>query len=391
MKPKRSATQFVSFLFVKLKIIREFFWRIFDKMKKYITGFAKISFIVTAASIAIYIISIGSFKIADAINNSVSISVRFLLSRITHILPFSLFELLVILSPIILVLVVSKALKRARSHTDMIRGVITIFAVVSLVFTSYIFTLGIGYHTTPLADKIDVEERTELTAEELYYTLSKVVEGVNSSSFALRIENGESTMPYSKKEMSRRLIEAYDNMNERYSLVVNYTSRVKPVYFSTVMSDLGISGIYSFFTGEANVNVEYPDYCLPFTAAHELAHQRGICRENEANFVAFLVCISSDDEYIRYSGYLNMYEYLASALYKSDRELYYDAVKKLPTMAISDIKAANAVYEKHKDSPLGKINDRLNDAYLKANGTEGVVSYGYVVRLAVGYYQKEGE
>jgi hypothetical protein len=189
--------------------------------------------------------------------------------------------------------------------------------------------------------------------------------------------------------MSAKLIHAYGLMNEEYVLLTNYKSRVKSVYFSTVMSDLGISGIYSFFTGEANVNVEYPDYCLPFTAAHELAHQRGICRENEANFVAFLVCIASDDDYIRYSGYLQMYEYLASALYRASPEKYYEIYYQLSDVAKADVRAANAVYQKHKDSILGKINERLDDAYLKANGTEGVVSYGYVVRLAVGYYNQQ--
>lgn len=358
-------------------------------MKKYLTRFAKVSFIITAVSILIYAVSISSYKVADVINNTVSSAVRFLLSSVTYPLPFSSFELLVILSPIILILTVALAVKRVDSRSDMIRDVFTLFAVISLIFTSYIFTLGVGYHTTALAEKIDIEESTDLTAEELYYTISEVIEGVNSHAVNLDLQNGETRMPYTESEMSVKLIEAYQNMNERYSIVVNYPSRIKPVYFSNVMSDLGITGIYSFFTGEANVNVEYPDYCIPFTAAHELAHQRGICRENEANFVAFLVCISSDDAYIRYSGYLNMYEYLASALYRTDPDLYKEAVKGLSGVAISDIKAANAVYQKHKDSPLGKINDRLNDAYLKANGTEGVVSYGYVVRLAVGYYQKE--
>ena len=53
------------------------------------------------------------------------------------------------------------------------------------------------------------------------------------------------------------------------------------------------------------------------------------------------------------------------------------------------MRAANAVYKEHEDSVLGRINEKLNDAYLKANGTEGIVTYGYVTRLAVGYYQSE--
>lgn len=358
-------------------------------MKKYIPRFALISFIITAVSLLVYSASLSSVELADFINATVSVGVRAFLSFLTYLIPFSLFELLIILSPLILIITVVLFVKRGGDRTHRIRGMLSLFAVISIIFTSYIYTLGIGYHTTPLSERIDVEDSDDFEVRDLHYALIQVITELNSCANGLTLTNGETVMPYSKDEMSKKLIEAYDRMNESYSLITNYPSRVKPVYFSTVMSDLGISGIYSFFTGEANVNVEYPDYCIPYTSAHELAHQRGICRENEANFVAFLVCISSDDDYIRYSGYLNMYEYLSSALYASSSELYYEAARSLPSVAISDMRAASEVYREHKDSLLGKINERLNDAYLKANGTDGVVSYGYVVRLAVGYYQKQ--
>lgn len=358
-------------------------------MKKYIPRFATVSFILFAVSCIIYFISVRSLEVADFINSTVSVAVRFSLSLATYILPFSLFELLIILSPLILFFTVFLLVKRCDSGVKRVRAILSLLAVVSLILTSYIYTLGIGYRTTSLADKIDVEDKKSITADELFYTVNIVVDKLNSLAEKIEPEDGETRMPYSFSEMSDELILAYDRMNGSYSLLTNYPSRAKPVYFSTVMSDLGITGIYSFFTGEANVNVEYPDYTVVYTAAHELAHQRGICRENEANFVAFLVCISSEDEYIRYSGYLNMYEYLASALYRADPERYALVRERLHKTVITDIQASNAVYQKHKDSILGKINDRLNDAYLKANGTEGVVSYGYVVRLAVSYYQNE--
>jgi len=358
-------------------------------MKKYIPRFASLSFILFAVSSIVYFLTIRSVALADFINGTVSVAVRFLLSVLTLILPFSFFELLIILSPLILFLTVFLLVKRCDSGVKRVRAILSLLAVVSLIFTSYIYTLGIGYRTTSLSEKIDVEDRKNVTADELFYTVNIVVDELNLLAEGIELLDGETRMPYSFSEMSGELIEAYDRMNESYSLLTNYPSRAKPVYFSTVMSDLGITGIYSFFTGEANVNVEYPDYTVVFTAAHELAHQRGICRENEANFVAFLVCISSEDEYVRYSGYLNMYEYLASALYRADPERYTLVRDRLHKTVIADMRASNEVYKEHKDSVLGKINDRLNDAYLKANGTEGVVSYGYVVRLAVGYYQNE--
>ena len=355
-------------------------------MKKYIPVFAKASFLLLALSYIVYLVAIRVASVADKINSTVSVWVRHVLANATVWLPFSFFELLIILSPAILVLLIAAFLKRGKAVRQRVRSIVSLLAVISLIFTSYIYTLGIGYHTTPIADRIGIEDRRDISTEELYRTVLILIDEVNALAPVVDFSDGETRMPYSVDELSERLVSAYDTLLVEYPILTNYSSRVKPVYFSTVMSDLGITGIYSFFTGEANINVEYPDYYVPFTAAHEMAHQRGVCRENEANFVAFLTTISSDDEYVRYSGYLYTYEYLASALYRADPELYFAAREQLDERALADMRAASAVYSKHKDSILGKINDRLNDAYLKANGTDGVVSYGYVTRLVVSYY-----
>ena len=344
-------------------------------MKKYISKISIISILLLVESSIVYFASVNSKYVADRINETVGTAVRIVLSNITFILPFSLFELLIILSPIILVGTIVITACRANTRTRMIRSVFALLGVISLFISSYIFTLGIGYHTTSLGEKIEVEDSADISTDDLAFTVKTVIKEINELVEKYDFPDGKTHIGYPVSELSERLVFAYDIVN------------VKPVLFSTIMSDLRISGIYSFFTGEANVNTEYPDYCMPFTAAHEMAHQRGISRENEANFVAFLVCINSTDEYIRYSGYLNMYEYLASALYSVSPELYYEVCSELSGTARADIKAASEIYEAHKDSPLGKLNDRLNDAYLKANGTEGIVSYGYVVRLAVGYYK----
>ena len=358
-------------------------------MKKYVSKLATVSFILLAVSALVYFLARTFIPVADFINGTVSVAVRCVLAFLTYVLPFSLFETLIILSPLIIAFTVFIMVKGAKKRPNRIRALVSLLGIVSLIFTSYIYTLGVGYHTTPLSYRIGIEDKRDVNEDELFDTLCTVVEELNSLAEKIESSDGVTHMPFDFFDLSRELTSAYDSVNEKYSLFVNYPSRAKPVYFSTVMSDLGITGIYSFFTGEANVNVEYPDYSTVFTTAHELAHQRGICRENEANFVAFLVCIGSENEYIRYSGYLNIYEYLSSALYRADPERYMLVRDTLSEVAKGDIRASNEVYQKHKDSLLGKINDRLNDAYLKANGTEGVVSYGYVVRLAVSYYQSE--
>ncbi len=363
--------------------------KIRELLKKYIPvcfWVALLAFIFSGVS---YLFAIKNTSVADFFNRTAGKALRLFLARLTGWLPFSLFELLLICIIPLAVLFVIYLVRTKRGRPARIRSILSLISVIALILSSYVFTLGVGYRTTPLSEKIGIEDVKDIETEELFAVTELLISEVNSLAKGLDLQNGETVMPYTLSELCDRLSASFATVSEKYGTPDAFGGGVKPVLFSTVMSDAGITGIYSFFTGEANVNIEYPHYTLPFTAAHEMAHQRGVARENEANFVAFLVCISSEDEYIRYSGYLGMLEYFLSAAYSTDKEAYLGIYAKISDVAISDIRAANAVSQAHKDSIIGKINDRLNDNYLKFNGTEGVVSYGYAVRLTVGYYRKQ--
>ena len=196
-------------------------------------------------------------------------------------------------------------------------------------------------------------------------------------------------MPYDLREMNKKLIKAFDDYCKDNYFINNFYSQIKPVMHSEAMSYTHITGVYTFFTGEANINVNFPDYTIPYTAAHELAHQRGIAREDEANLIAFLVSIRSDDDYILYCAYLNMYEYIASALYKADKELYKEAVSTLDIRVRRELSAYSKFFNKYRESTASKVSDKVNDTYLKAQGTVGKKSYGMVVDLAVAYFKSE--
>ena len=103
--------------------------------------------------------------------------------------------------------------------------------------------------------------------------------------------------------------------------------------------------------------------------------------------MAFLVCIESDDAYIRYSAYLNLYEYVSSALYSANPELYYSARAKLSSDAKGEMAAYSNFYEKYRDSVASTVSGAVNNTFLVLQGTEGTKSYGMVVDLAVAYYK----
>lgn len=159
--------------------------------------------------------------------------------------------------------------------------------------------------------------------------------------------------------------------------------------FSEVMSYLDISGIYCPFTFEANVNVHMNDVLIPVTMCHELSHLSGYMREDEANFIAFLACLQSDDPEFRYSGVYLASVHAMNALLTVDSDLWNRADALKSDALRRDIRSNNA-YWKQYETPVSEVSDRVNDAYLKANGQEnGLRSYGRMVDLLLAYYRDE--
>ena len=183
-------------------------------------------------------------------------------------------------------------------------------------------------------------------------------------------------------------VRAYDALEAEYPFLVFADTGVKPVYFSRFLSALDFTGIYCPFTGESNVNVDSPASMLPATAAHELAHQRGITSEQECNFLAILASTTCGDEVYAYSGWLSGYIYLGNALYRVDPEAYWAIRSALPETVQADLRSQNEYWDQFEDKAAQKVSNRVYDSFLKGYGQElGLQSYGNVVDLLVTYYK----
>ena len=359
--------------------------------KKHIPLFSKILLGIAAFCAVLYVIFLNVPAFCDFFNKYISPVVRGALSYLTTWIPFSLAEMLIILIPVIIVIVVGVGVKK---YCDSWRNV-GVFCIIMLSIASYVFstyTLGFvpAYHGSTLDKKMELDKQ-KVSAEELYET-SLILSSELAKEAEHIIFNGEgfSVMPYGYNELNDKLMDAYEKACKKYDFISPLHSNIKEVMLSEPMTYTHISGVYTFFTGEANLNVNFPDYVLPYTAAHEFAHQRGIAREDEANFVAFLVCMESDDHYIRYSAYLNVYEYVANALYSANKELYTPVYMSLPYGVKTDMAAYAKFFEKYRKTVVSDVSGAVNDTFLNINGVEeGSKSYGMVVDLAVAYYKNE--
>ncbi len=338
-------------------------------------------------SLILRIVASRSAAFADFFTDHIASLPRMLLGKLTSLLPFSLGETLILLSPFLFVAFLIIAWEKLAERGGFLRLSSLLLSVALCVYTFSVFTFFCGYQTSTIDRRLGMEKRA-VSTDELYGTAMRLAEEVNRLSPGLDYaDTGFSVMPYSLDELSGKLCDAYASLHLRHPFLQSFRTRVKPVAFSVAMSYMHTTGIYFPFTGEANLNIDFPDYSLPYTAAHELSHQRGVSREDEANFIGFLVCMESSDPYIRYSGALGVLEYVLNALYGADSARYREVYGALLPAVQGELRAYAAFFEKYRESTAATVNEAINDSYLKYQGTEGTKSYGMVVDLAVAYYR----
>ena len=272
----------------------------FKKITKYCPIWCMVLYAVALICVVINIISLNSVAFSDWFNGSISAGIRYLFSALTGWLPFSLGETAAICVPVIAVMLAIRAIRLSKGELDRsVRYLAGLLAICTVFYSLFVLTFSTAYRGSTLDSRLGLE-RDKVTAEELRDTAELLLEKANeyAKTDIIYLREGSSDMVYSLDELNNKLNHAYLSSSEKYPFIQKMASNVKEVALSELMSYTHITGVYTYFTGEANINCVFPDYTIPFTMAHEMAHQRGIAREDEANFVAFLVCLESDDPYI---------------------------------------------------------------------------------------------
>ena len=185
-------------------------------------------------------------------------------------------------------------------------------------------------------------------------------------------------------------VKAYHKVEHQYSFLKYRQPSIKSSMYGSLGNYLGFTGYYNPFTGEAQVNTTVPQFLLPSITTHEMAHQLGYAKENEANFVGFLAASASDDPGVRYSTYLDIFIYANSQLRLFDSSLANASLQKLLPEVKSDIATWRKFNLAHQ-SFLEPAIRWLYGNYLRLNQQpQGMRSYNEVVSMLIAYYKKTG-
>ncbi len=262
--------------------------------------------------------------------------------------------------------------------------------VMSILVPIFLALWGLNYQRMPLAETLGLSP-IPTRAGDLESIGLQIVTGVNSG-YDLARGSGEATSerpnPPSREAIFRAVEQSFQNESLLGQAARGDFSDPKPLMLSRLASWAGVSGLYIPFTGEVTFNEEVPAFDLPMAIAHYKAHQRGYAREDEANFIGYVVCVNSTEPYVRYSGYLYGLKVL-DVLSKGNVDRYNDLLSRLGEGPRADLKEREEFWKRMRSSALGALSRRIFSAYLRANRVDGgVKSYDEDVPLIIGYYLK---
>jgi len=336
---------------------------------------------------------------------NISAPVRGALGVISSVYPFSLMEVVITVAIIWVIYYIVRTIivtRRRRGKLKILgKRLLPFFVAVLYVWGIFCWLWNSGYHAPGFAVKNglagqgvavgDLIAVTRLFAEHA----NELAPGMDRDEDGRYIGN--------RREMLSASTGIYRNIVQEFPGLGGRLNRPKPMLFSWLMSRTGYTGVYFALTGESNINTRTPGFLMPATVAHELAHQRGVFAEDEANFVGIAACVTSGNAVYEYAGYLMGLMYLMGALISADYSAWAEISESLCYEVSFDWQENYEYWESQKTFDTGvafldkiltamtrTVSDAVDsvyDGYLKSQNQElGLRSYGACVDLLVGYF-----
>lgn len=293
-------------------------------------------------------------------------------------IPFSVGDIFYVILGATILIFLFKILKKKTRNTYLVK----LLVILNLIYFTYQIFWGQLYFQKPMIqqlppEEISLEETKFLTLK--YLNLCKQTRKLvkEDENGVFKIQN----LSTIESEIVSQQRQVPEFLSGKKSTTIN---NFKPSLFRIIMSYTGILGYYNPFTAEAQYNAALPSTQIPFTLAHESAHQLGFAREQEANFIAYLLGKNSGNSELKYSVEFFVLRSLLNSLVEKNP----DFVKKV-LENYSPAMKRDRIYEKmfaqNHDGILSIFFELSNDLFLKSNQQEGSITYSYFVELMVRY------
>jgi hypothetical protein len=324
------------------------------------------------------------------------------ISRTFGIVPFPLFEIVIVL--VVGALLISavrgawQVARRTRRFSNAAaRGALRIARDAGVLLTLFYVVWGFNYVRPRLDARLGYSSGTVASTEEIVRLTRQLVDGANAAYVELRGSEDAgtpTTMPSDRRALLVALDSGWRRTTAELKLAPNAAQaygRPKSPFSSTLARHMGVSaGIFFPYTGEALVIADLPAPQFVKTLAHEQAHQRGTAVEGDANALAFFVCAWSPDPLARYAGLSFARDQMLAELARVDTAAFRSAYVAM-NKGVQRDRAALRDYWRRTRVPSSELANRVNDAGLRLNRVrEGVRSYARSTLIFIEFARSRG-
>ncbi len=227
------------------------------------------------------------------------------------------------------------------------------FNLISIFLFIYLLLFGLNYHTPPLGNSLVSKYNTKYSTNirtnvdnkkrtEIFKFLEE--KAVESRKIAM-----SSNVDYNTSNIygvSNQAVEGFNVISDAFPRLSGKFSYPKKTLIAPIFDFFGLDGRYYILTNEVSLNDKIPSVYLPFITSKYMAMQRGVVKEDEAIFYAYLACINNSDAKFKYSGYLAALSMVSESLRVNDKIDYNNFLLQLDPDVKSDLK----LIEKYKNS-----------------------------------------
>lgn len=272
--------------------------------------------------------------------NVINKFIREKLSSLFSYIPFPVGDVLTFVFIGVIIYCFIKLFKKLKKTSNVFEFLYKLFwgivNISSIVFFVYIIIFGLNYHT-PSLNKILIDKYNSKYATDIKVDIdnAKRVEVYNflvDKAKETRKLALDSEIKYTTSDLnlvSEKAEEGYRMISDTFPVVSGNYGYAKRSIKSPLFNFFGLDGRHYDLTNEISINKNVPSVYLPFIVSKYMAYQRGIAREDEACFYAYLACINNTDPQFKYSGYLSALEYVITTLRVNDKIDYNNLIVNL--------------------------------------------------------------
>ncbi len=252
------------------------------------------------------------------------------------------------------------------------------FSIIGMIVFFFYILWGFNYMRPTMEERLDIEFEKPDT-NYIRATFSETIDSLNSLRSKIEAED------VCSMEFDTIIDPIALSTLKKYLSYIGYPSAYRGVIHELWPAGMllrwSTAGFFLPFVGEGYIDSALPGIQKPFVSMHEMSHVYGVTQEGEANYLAFAACKTSPDARVRYSAYLGIYPYIASAARSVDTAMYADIHKRLDKEVMNDFQQIADCLNAYPDI-FPDFRDFIYNSYLESQGVKGgIANYSKIIYL----------